>query len=163
MARAGLQQLRGRQRGVTLFICLIMLLVMTVLAVSSMGTGRLELVMAGNTQARENAFQLAQAGLDDRLAGYVGNRAELDAAPPCPNAGDPPLATGAPTTIGDLGGGYATSVCFRGFGSDLVSGSSVGKIEQGHYELTADGAVAERRGRSVLVQGFYVLQPASAE
>jgi Tfp pilus assembly protein PilX len=154
---------RNRQRGVTLVIGLIMLLVMTVLAVSTMGTARLELIMAGNTQARENAFQLAQAGVDREITGFITDRALLDDAPPCPAPGDPAVPASDPVAIADLGGSYSTSVCFRGFGSDLVSGSSVGKVEQGHYELLADATAAESRGRSVLVQGFYVLQPVTPD
>jgi Tfp pilus assembly protein PilX len=163
MNAAIIARLPQRQRGVTLVIGLIMLLVMTVLAVSTMGTARLELIMAGNTQARENAFQLAQAGADREIAGFIADRAVLDAAPLCPAPGDPAVPASDPVAIAELGGSYTTSVCFQGLGSDLVSGSSIGKVEQGHYELLADGTAAEARGRSVLVQGFYVLQPVSPE
>lgn len=152
-----------RQRGVTLVIGLIMLLVLTILAVSSMGTARLQLLMAGNTQARESAFQVAQAGLDARLAAYRANRAPLDAAPDCPAPGEPPVAPDAAVAVPELAGRYATRLCYRGAGPDLAIGSSVGKIEQGHYEVTADAVASAREARSVLVQGFYVLQPASPE
>jgi hypothetical protein len=152
-----------RQQGVTLVIGLIMLLVLTILAVSSMGTARLQLLMAGNTQARENAFQVAQAGLDARLAAYRANRAPLDAAPDCPPPGDPAVAPEATVAVPELGGEYTTRLCYRGLGPDLVIGSSVGKIEQSHYELAADASTSARAARSVLVQGFYVLQPASPE
>lgn len=154
---------RRRQRGVTLVIGLIMLLVLTILAVSSMGTARLQLLMAGNTQARESAFQVAQAGLDARLAAYRSNRAPLDAAPDCPAPGEPPVPPEPTVAVPELGGEYTTRLCYRGLGPDLVIGSSVGKIEQGHYELAADASASAREARSVLVQGFYVLQPASPE
>ena len=44
------------QRGAALFVALILLLVITILAVSTMGTARLELRMAGNSQFSLQAF-----------------------------------------------------------------------------------------------------------
>jgi type IV pilus assembly protein PilX len=54
-----------RQRGAALVVGLVLLLVLTLLAVSTMRTASLELLMAGNAQFRENAFRLAEASLAD--------------------------------------------------------------------------------------------------
>jgi hypothetical protein len=51
----------GRQRGVVLFISLIMLVVIGMLSLSLMGMSRVELRMANNEEARMNALQMAQA------------------------------------------------------------------------------------------------------
>ena len=49
------------QRGAVLIISLVLLMVLTILAISTMRTASLGLLMAGNTQYRQNAWQLAQA------------------------------------------------------------------------------------------------------
>ena len=46
----------ARQRGAALVIGLILLLVLTLLAVTGMNTASTELIMAGNEQYRQNAF-----------------------------------------------------------------------------------------------------------
>ncbi|MCC7464218.1 MAG: pilus assembly PilX N-terminal domain-containing protein [Gammaproteobacteria bacterium] len=56
-----------RQGGAALVIGLILLLVLTVLAVSGMHSASVELVMAGNEQYRQNAFQAAEAGIENAL------------------------------------------------------------------------------------------------
>jgi hypothetical protein len=54
----------NRQRGVVLFISLIMLIVIGMLSVSLMGMSRVEMRMANNEEARVSALQMAQ-GLSD--------------------------------------------------------------------------------------------------
>jgi len=56
-----------RSRGAALVVALLLLLVLTVLAISGMNTASLELVMAGNTQYQQNAFQAAEAGIEQAL------------------------------------------------------------------------------------------------
>ena len=55
--------LQKHQSGVALFICLILLLIMTLLAISSMGTSILEEKMAGNYKNTNQAFQSAETSL----------------------------------------------------------------------------------------------------
>lgn len=52
------------QRGAALVIGLILLLVLTLLAVTGMNTASTELIMAGNEQQQENAFQAAELGIE---------------------------------------------------------------------------------------------------
>jgi len=59
---------RSRQQGAALVIGLILLVVITVLAVSGMNTATTELAMARNDQVSENAFQAAETGLELALA-----------------------------------------------------------------------------------------------
>lgn len=54
---------KNKQQGVALIVSLIMLLLLTLLAVSSMNTTILEEKMAGNYKDRNMAFQAAEAGL----------------------------------------------------------------------------------------------------
>jgi len=56
------------QRGAALVIGLLLLLILTILAVSGMTTATLELQMAGNTQYKERAFQAAETGIEQALS-----------------------------------------------------------------------------------------------
>ena len=56
------------QQGAALVVGLILLVVITVLAVSGMNTATTELAMARNDQNYENAFQAAETGLETALA-----------------------------------------------------------------------------------------------
>ena len=57
-----------KQQGAALVVGLILLVVITVLAVSGMNTATTELAMARNDQNYENAFQAAETGLEGALA-----------------------------------------------------------------------------------------------
>lgn len=57
-----------RQQGAALVVGLILLVVITVLAVSGMNTATTELAMARNDQTYENTFQAAENGLEEALA-----------------------------------------------------------------------------------------------
>ena len=61
-------KLQNRQEGAALVVGLVLLVVVTVLAVSGMNTATTELAMARNDQNYENAFQTAEAGLDQALS-----------------------------------------------------------------------------------------------
>jgi len=65
----------NRQRGAALITTLIILLVLTVLGVSAMGTSSLEELMAGNMRDQNLSFQAAEAALRDGerdIAGWGG-------------------------------------------------------------------------------------------
>ena len=53
-----------RQRGAALIVGLMMLVIVTLLAVTAVSTSSTELIMAGNEQFRERAFQAAEAGVE---------------------------------------------------------------------------------------------------
>ena len=59
---------RNRQQGAALVVGLLLLVVITVLAISGMNTAATELALARNDQAFENAFQAAETGLATALA-----------------------------------------------------------------------------------------------
>jgi len=63
----------ARQQGAALVVGLILLLVLTLLAISGMTTASLELQMAGNEQYQERAFQAADAGIEQAMAAGVFN------------------------------------------------------------------------------------------
>ena len=59
---------RQRQTGAALVVSLLLLVVITVLAISGMNTATTELAMARNDQAYEDAFQAAETGLATALS-----------------------------------------------------------------------------------------------
>ena len=58
----------GRQRGAALVVGLLLLVVVTVLAISGMNTATTELALARNDMAYENAVQAAETGLATALS-----------------------------------------------------------------------------------------------
>jgi len=137
---------RGRrQSGAALIISLILLMVLTVLAISTMRTASLGLLMAGNAQFRENAFRLAQSGIDATIRG-----------PERVGAGDCPAAAPDPAVaVAELGGTYVTSVCYRGEGITL--GNSVPLFPSYNYEVVSTGLTEARDARATLVQGYALI------
>lgn len=59
---------RNKQSGAALVVGLLLLVVITVLAVSGMNTATTELAIARNDQGYENAFQAAETGLEAAIA-----------------------------------------------------------------------------------------------
>ena len=55
---------KNKQQGAALVVGLILLVVITILAISGMSTATTELAMARNDQNYENAFQAAETGLE---------------------------------------------------------------------------------------------------
>ena len=64
---SGIQQ----QKGAALVVGLILLVVLTILAVSGVFTANMELRMVRNTQSQERAFQAAEVAIEDALANPV--------------------------------------------------------------------------------------------
>ncbi len=59
---------KHRQDGAVLVVGLVLLVVITILAISGMNTATTELAMARNDQNYENAFQAAETGLENSLS-----------------------------------------------------------------------------------------------
>jgi len=141
----------ARQRGAALIVGLILLLVLTVLGVSTMRTASLELVMAGNVQFRENAFQLASSGLDS-----VVEEARAGAFDLVPADGWQ-LDLGV-TPIEALDGAFESSVRFRGEGQPYGS-YSIDKYVFHHYQVDSEGRTDQRGARSLQSQGIVRVSP----
>jgi hypothetical protein len=130
---------RQQQAGAALIISLILLMVLTVLAISTMRTASLQLLMAGNVQYRENAYRLAQTGIDQVLR----------QAPPVVGDCSVPLVDAPPVAVPELGGRYVTSVCSRGESPGISS-----SLKNLNYEVTSTGITDQRDARARLVQGY---------
>lgn len=145
------------ERGAALIVGLVLLMVLTVLAISAMRSATLDLAMSGNAQFREHAFQLAESGIGATLRGVETAAIDLDAAPDCPAAARPwsdaDLPWNAAVDVAALGGRYQTRLCLEGATSDLP-GSSIGKFIQLHYRVESRGRTDQRNAEAIHAQGF---------
>lgn len=140
----------GRQQGAALVVGLILLLVLTILAVSGVFTSTMELRMVRNTQSQERAFQAAEVAIEDALANPV-----LSTSAPF---NQPVIAV--PNSPGDT---YSYQLRFVGqspLGTGMT-GYSIGSAFQSyHFQVDAagngpDSAAAQH------TQSFYVIGPGS--
>lgn len=142
----------SRQRGASLIIGLVLLLVLSVLAVSTMSSATFGLTMAGNAQYTEHAFQLAETAVE----------VAINDGPFCDRCG----AKVTPTTeVADLDGKpmgeFEASTDFQectgieGFSEDYNSSDS---FRAYHFQITATGT-SDRSARSVHQQDFFLVGP----
>ncbi|HEX6217244.1 MAG TPA: pilus assembly PilX N-terminal domain-containing protein, partial [Vicinamibacterales bacterium] len=90
------------QRGAALVVGMLLLLVLTLLAISGMNTASLELAMAGNMQYHENAFQAAETGVEQAMVLGMFNPGDLPQRLP--------ETDGATTPIGSTGDAYFATI-----------------------------------------------------
>jgi type IV pilus assembly protein PilX len=139
----------GRQQGAALVVGLLLLVVLTLLAITGMNTASSELIMAGNEQYRQNAFQAAEAGIE-RAVSMLPTIPQSGAAVLVPNVTVPGSTTGDTFTTAS-----------RYVGDDLnLPGFSAGKFVGFHYEIASTGTSA-RNANSRQRQGAFVIQSAS--
>jgi hypothetical protein len=130
---------RSTQTGATLVVGLVLLLVLTVLGVSGMNTATMELTMAGNAQFAQDAFQMAEDGIDIVLAREL-------------------YGTGAPTTLpfdGTPVDRSAVTTYLDGLNT-MAPGFSGSDIEAFHFNVVSVGR-GPRTGTSVHRQSFYLI------
>lgn len=143
--------LHGRQRGVALVIALIMLVVLTLLAMTGMNTATTELIMSGNEQYRRNAAQAATAGIEQAIARLADASTVSSAVP----ATIPPTAIpGAPDDR------YTTVTRFTGDETGLPQ-SSADKFVGLHYTIESTGSSA-RSASDTQLQGVMVITATGA-
>lgn len=142
-----------REEGVALVTSLILLLVLTVLGVSTMSTASMEIRMAANDQFLENAFQLAETGLDSDLAQL--NIGAL-AAPAATNPGNCSPAT-APVAVGNPAETFSNTICYIGEG--IAFNNSAGLVNNYYFQ---DNSQATALGQASSLQslGLSVIGPA---
>jgi type IV pilus assembly protein PilX len=147
------QSTPAAQRGAALIMGLILLLVLTLLAVSGMNSASLEFIMAGNEQYRQNAFQAAESGIEITYA----NLPLTPGAPPLAMAG---VVPNAPTdswaaTLTSLAGGASMSP------PPNPRANSFGRFSYFNYEIQSTG-ISVRGGRAVNVMGISQIGPANS-
>lgn len=151
MIRPGNSSVHKAQRGAALVIGLILLMVLTLLAVSSMNTSSLELQMAGNTQFSQNAFQAAETGIEQAMRSGVYNT----------NVVNTVATTPVPGTAADK---YTTRTAFdanTGVTPVPSGGFSLGTgtgFQAYHFDIQSTGT-SSRQASAVNNQSFYVVGP----
>jgi type IV pilus assembly protein PilX len=143
----------GRQNGAALVVGLILMVVITVLAISGMNTATTELAMARNDQNYENAFQAAETGLENALAqGRFNTLANVNLEQ---------SAGYSETVTSVIYFEDTTLVPDRGFSMGVGSG-----IAAYHFNAVATakserdpGTPTDRDASAVHTQAFYVVGP----
>ncbi len=145
---------RSQQRGAVLVAGLILLMVLTVLGISGMTTGTLELTMAGNAQFYQQAFQAAETGLAIMIAGGQFGAAidGFDLVLRRTTLGDGSASVQAVTTFQE-----ATPRPDRAFSLGV---GTIGTVQAYHFDVVAEGT-GPRNATSIHTQSFYVLGPGS--
>jgi len=135
-----------KQRGAALVIGLLLLLVLTLLAVTGMTTATTELVMAGNEQYRKNATQASSAGVERA----IGN---INTVPTVPNAAPTVIPqTAIENSTTDF---YSTETRYVGEEIGLPQ-SSADKFVGLHYVIESTGT-STRNASDQQVQGMFVV------
>jgi len=144
---------RKRQQGAALIIGLLLLVVITILAVSGMNTATTELAMARNDQTYENVFQAAETGLENALAQDVFS------------IGGPVIITppAEPYVVVTATIRYEDSTLVPDQAFSLGSGSGIAAYHfnatsEADYIISADN---DRNASAVHTQAFYIVGPDS--
>ena len=147
---------RKKQSGAALVVGLILLMVITILAISGMNTATTELAMARNDQNYENAFQAAETGLEralsqgafDTLAGTTMPSYDVD-------------SYGHEKVVADIVYEDSTLVPDKAF--SLGTGSGISAI---HFMATSTATslrntsgTTDRDASAIHTQAFYVVGP----
>jgi len=144
---------RKRQQGAALIIGLLLLVVITILAVSGMNTATTELAMARNDQTYENVFQAAETGLENALAQDVFS------------IGGPVIITppAEPYVVVTATIRYEDSTLVPDQAFSLGSGSGIAAY---HFNATSEAEYVisvgnDRNASAVHTQAFYIVGPDS--
>ena len=133
---------RAHQRGAALVVGMILLLILTLLAISGMTTSTTELVMAGNEEYHENAFQAAETGIERTIAAGA-----FDVAAEVVN---PPVTLPNQDT-------FATTVRPRGTGLP-PPGYSLDQFSAENFEIESTGT-SVRNATDTHLQGLFLIVP----
>lgn len=158
------------QRGNALMVSLVFLVILTTLGLSVAGTGRLELMMAANTQFDNQAYQAAESGIDSVLRIAPGTlRTSIGTGPlggsyffnPTTSAGGfPDPSTPGPTLFAERA---TTTTTDRGETITCKGDNSVG-VDVGFAprNVSIDSrSQSQRGGRAGHEQGFCLAAPNS--
>ena len=148
-----------RQGGAALVVGMILLMVLTLLAISGMNSATMELQMAGNAQFSENAFQASETGIEEAMKEARVNGVSTENVDPetVPKKTEVVAGTSDTYTIQTLHNieNGVTKVPAGGFSMGVGKGFSAY-----HFDVTSTSA-ASRGATQTHVQGFYVVAQAA--
>lgn len=140
--------IRHRQRGAALVVGLVLLLILTLLAISGMNTATTELTMAGNAQYQVRAFQAAETGIEQIIAAGNFNPAVNQVLT------NQTLQNPDPNLADDQ---YATVTRPRG-NTMAPPGFSIGEFTSEHFEIVSTGT-SQRNASATHTQGLFLVVP----
>ncbi len=146
----------SKQQGAALVVGLILLVVITILAISGMNTATTELAMARNDMNYENAFQAAETGLEVALAQGLFNTLAGATVTQTINTYD--------SVTADIAYEDSSIVPDKAF--SLGAGSGIAAY---HFLATSTAtslrdpdSTTDRDSRAIHTQAFYVVGPESS-
>ncbi len=141
-----------RERGAALVVGMFLLLVLTLLAVSGMNTASTELIMAGNEQYQENAFQAAEMGIEQgMLNGAFNPGTPIENFPAVVVAGTTPYS-------------YAVNITPQpapNVSHGAMWGNSLTSFSTYHFEIQSQGQ-SVRNAATTHTQGLFMIAPAGS-
>lgn len=148
-------RLQKNQQGAALIVGLVLLVVITVLAISGMNTATTELAMARNDQNYEHAFQAAETGLENIMSAGSFDTAGIDSTTKVISSHDSVLSqvdyedwSIVPDRAFSLGAGSGVSA-YHFLGTATAE------------SLRDPGASTDRDAAAVHTQAFYIVGPES--
>jgi hypothetical protein len=147
------------QRGSALIVSMVFLIILTILGVSTMNTSRIEIRMATNVQAANQAFQASESGIEATLD-------EVDIFNTGAGAGVDHTYFFNQNTNGGFNDGsndflerVTTNTLFEVQGSVPAGGFSLGStVSAFHFRILSTGESAAG-SESQQIQGFYKIGP----
>ena len=137
----------NRQQGAALVIGLVLLLVLTILAVSGVLTSTMELRMVRNTQSQERAFQAAEVAIENALANPLISTSVQEIQDPTDN----------PNSAGDQYSFTTTHTCVSIIPVG-AEGFSLNANSAYHFRVRATGTGPDNAAAEHW-QGFYIIGP----
>jgi len=149
---------KRNQNGAALIAGLILLVIITVLAISGMNTATTEIAMARNDQNNENAFQAAETGLEQAVAQGSFNTVTPVTLTQTINAGHDEINV-------TITFESSTVVPDRAFSLGVGSGIAAyhfNAVSTANSKRIAGGATTDRDASAVHSQAFYKIGPESS-
>lgn len=137
---------KSRQQGAALVVGLVLLLIMTVLGVSGMNTATLELIMAGNAEVQQEAFQAAETGINAAIAERNWNTLG-------------PVTVTRNITTGITAEARTANTACTIYPDSAFSAGVTGGVSAYHFDAVSVGE-GPRGAQSTHTQSFYVAGPA---
>lgn len=149
----------SNQQGVVLIICLLMLLVISIVGLSSISTTKLEEQMASNAQVKNIVFQASEATLEDGLDDIelLSDAYDGKDLVPVPTITKNVALTDARVTTSTVSAKFTQEVWPKGMNAGSLNCSN--PIIQIHYQMEGDAEMANANAKSNHVQGAFIPAP----
>ena len=149
----------SNQQGVVLIICLLMLLVISIVGLSSISTTKLEEQMASNAQVKNIVFQASEATLEDGLddINLLSDAYDQKNLVPVPQVTKNVVLTDGRITSSTVAAKFTQEVWPKGMNAGSLNCSN--PIIQIHYEMEGSADMANANARANHVQGAFIPAP----